>query len=65
MVESRIAGYFSAVGNVFHSENYYRLRFSPAVVTDVKEADRNPKRTQREARKQMLNIGIGKNHSRL
>mgnify|MGYP000500210689 CR=1 FL=1 len=24
------------------SENYYRLKFSPAVATDVKEASRNP-----------------------
>ena len=29
--------------------NYYRLKFSPAVATDVKEAVRNPKRVQRSA----------------
>ena len=43
----------------FVLRNYYRLKFSPAVVTDVKEAGRNPKRVQREVRKQVQNIGIG------
>lgn len=43
----------------FVLKNYYRLRFSPAVATDVKEAGRNPKRVQREVRKQARNIGIG------
>ena len=43
----------------FVLKNYYRLRFSPAVATDVKEAGRNPKRVQREVRKQIQNIGIG------
>lgn len=43
----------------FVLKNYYRLRFSPAVATDVKEASRNPKRVQREVRKQMHNTGIG------
>ena len=43
----------------FVLKNYYRLRFSPAVATDVKEAARNPKRVQREVRKQVQNIGIG------
>lgn len=38
---------------------YYRLRFSPAVVTDVKETSRNLKRVQREVRKQVQNTGIG------
>ena len=28
----------------FVLKNYYRLKFSPAVATDVKEAGRNPKR---------------------
>ena len=40
----------------FVLKNYYRLRFSPAVETDVKEAGRNPKR---EVRKQIQNTGIG------
>ena len=43
----------------FVLKNYYRLRFSPTVDTDVKEAGRNPKRVQREVRKQVQNIGIG------
>ena len=43
----------------FVLKNYYRLRFSPAVATDVKEICRNPKRVQREARKQIQNSGIG------
>ena len=36
-----------------------RLRFSPAVATDVKEAGCNPKRVQREVQKQVQNTGIG------
>ena len=43
----------------FVLKNYYQLRFSPAVETDVKEVGRNPKRVQREVRKQMQNAGIG------
>ncbi len=43
----------------FVLKNYYRLRFSPTVATDVKEASRNPKRVQREVRKQIQNTGIG------
>ena len=43
----------------FVLKNYYRLRFSPAVATDVKEAGRNSKRVQREVRKQVQNTGIG------
>ena len=39
----------------FVLKNYYRLKFSPAVATDVKEAVRNPKRVQREVQ----NTGIG------
>ena len=45
--------------NDYVLKNYYRLRFSPAVATDVKEAGRNPKRVQREVRKQVQNTGIG------
>ena len=40
-------------------KNYYQLRFSPAVATDVKETGHNPKRKQREVRKQVQNPGIG------
>lgn len=43
----------------FVLKNYYRLRFSPAVPTDVKEAGHNPKRVQREVRKQVQKTGIG------
>lgn len=42
----------------FVLKNYYRLRFSSVVATDVKETGRNPKRIQREVRKQVQNIGI-------
>ena len=43
----------------FVLKNYYRLRFSPAVAADVREAGRNPKRIQREVRKQVQNTGVG------
>lgn len=43
----------------FILQNYDRLRFSAAVATDVKAASRNPKRLQREIRKQVENTGIG------
>ena len=38
---------------------YFSLKFSPAVDTVVKETKRNPKRIQREAKKQMQETGIG------
>ena len=38
---------------------YFSLKFSPAVETVVKDIKRNPKRMQREAKKQMLETGIG------
>ena len=43
-------------------KNYYRLRFSSAEATDVKEAGCNRKRTQQEVRKQVQNrhkIAVG------
>ena len=43
----------------FVLKKYYQLRFSLAVAADVKEASRNPKRVQREIRKQVQNAGIG------
>lgn len=43
----------------FILKNYGRLRFSPAVAADVKEACRNPKRVQREVHRQVQSIGIG------
>ena len=38
---------------------YFSLKFSPTVDTVVKDIKRNPKRMQREAKKQMQEIGIG------
>ena len=38
---------------------YFSLKFSPVVETVVKDIKRNPKRMKREAKKQMLEIGIG------
>ena len=38
---------------------YFSLKFSPVVETVVKDIKRNPQRMQREAKKQMLEIGIG------
>ena len=38
---------------------YVSLKFSPAVDTVVKDIERNPKRMQREARRQMQETGIG------
>ena len=43
----------------FLLENYHRLRFSPAVAVKEKTPIRNPKRLQRELRKQTQNTGIG------
>ena len=38
---------------------YFSLKFSPAVDTVVKDIKRNPKRMQREAKRQMHETGIG------
>ena len=38
---------------------FYRLRFSPAVETAVREKARNPKRIQRDVKKQLQDQGIG------
>lgn len=43
----------------FVQKNCYRLRFSPDVEADVKDAGRNPKRVQREVQKQVKNTGVG------
>lgn len=40
-------------------KHYSSLKFSPAVDTVAKDIKRNPKRMQREAKKQMQEIGIG------
>lgn len=38
---------------------YYDLQFSPEVTTVIKEVKQNPKRRQREVKKQLRNTGIG------
>ena len=43
----------------FINRNYYHLQFSPAVETVVKDTKKNPKRAQRDAKKQILETGIG------
>ena len=43
----------------FILRHYYSLKFSPAVAADVKEVKCNPKRMQRDAKKQMQETGIG------
>ena len=43
----------------FINRNYYHLKFSPAVDTVVKDTRKNPKRAQRDAKKQTLETGIG------
>ena len=44
---------------IFILKHYYDLQFSPAVKTAVKEKHTNPKRMQREIKKQMADTGIG------
>ena len=39
--------------------NYYCLRFSAPVKTEIKQKADNPKRRQRNARRQLENTGIG------
>ncbi len=43
----------------FILRHYYRLRFSVPVKTEIKQKADNPKRRQRNARKQMESSGIG------
>lgn len=43
----------------FVLREYSKLKFSPAVDADLKEMKVNPKRMQREARRQMDQTGIG------
>ncbi|MCR4926046.1 MAG: YjdF family protein [Clostridiales bacterium] len=43
----------------FILRNYYKLKFSQAVEIEVKQVADNPKRRQRNARKQLENAGIG------
>ena len=43
----------------FIQKHYYNLRFSPAVTAVVKEVKKNPKRIQRDVKKQLQDTGIG------
>ena len=43
----------------FVLKHYDSLQFSPAVATVVKEVKRNPKRMQRDVKKQLQDTGIG------
>ncbi len=43
----------------FILKHYYSLQFSPAITTVVKETTRNPKRMQRDVKKQLRSTGIG------
>lgn len=43
----------------FVLKNYYSLKFSPAVETVIKQAADNPKRRQRNVKKQLQSFGIG------
>ena len=43
----------------FILRHYYSLKFCPAVAADVKEVKCNPKRMQRDVKKQMQETGIG------
>ena len=43
----------------FINRNYYHLQFSPAVETVIMDTKKNPKRAQRDAKKQTLETGIG------
>lgn len=43
----------------FIERHYFHLQFSPAIKTNVREVKKNPKRTQRDAKKQTLENGIG------
>lgn len=38
---------------------YYNLRYSPAVEVFVRETKKNPKRIQRDVKKQLKEIGVG------
>ena len=43
----------------FILKRYYNLQFSPAVTVDADEKYINPKRMQREIKKQMTDLGVG------
>lgn len=43
----------------FILKHYYELKFSPAIKTEVKQTADNPKRRQRNAKKQLQISGVG------
>lgn len=43
----------------FVLRHYYELKFSPALNTEIKQTADNPKRRQRNVKKQLQNVGIG------
>ena len=43
----------------FVLRHYYELKFSPALKTEIKQTADNPKRRQRNVKKQLQNVGIG------
>lgn len=43
----------------FVLKHYYKLEFSPAVEIEIRKSADNPKRRQRNARKQMERTGVG------
>ena len=43
----------------FILKHYYELKFSPAIETEVKQTANNPKRRQRNAKKQLQILGVG------
>ena len=43
----------------FVLKSYYSLKFSPAVETEIKQTADNPKRRQRNAKKQLQSSGVG------
>lgn len=45
--------------SAFILRTYNQLRFGPATSVDTREAHHNPKRIQREVRRQVQNTGIG------
>ena len=43
----------------FILKHYYELKFSPAIETELKQTAKNPKRRQRNAKKQLQILGVG------
>ena len=43
----------------FILKHYYELKFSPVIETEVKQTANNPKRRQRNAKKQLQILGVG------